>query len=82
VAPSQLVVGLPYYGHGWAGVSPGTDNGLYQLATGPATSPDINSVGQSVPGLDGADPAGTSDYYESANQAGYSWHFDPVTGAT
>jgi chitinase len=82
VRPRQLVVGLPYYGHGWAGVPAGSDFGLYQPATGPATSPDINSLGDSVPALDGTDPAGTSDYYELANQAGYSWHFDPVTGAT
>jgi chitinase len=78
----QLVMGMPYYGHGWAGVPSGAQYGLYEPASGPATSPDINSLGQSVPGLDGADPAGTSDYYELVNQAGYSWHFDPVTGAT
>jgi chitinase len=52
--PNQLVVGMPYYGHGWAGVPAGTDNGLYGPATGPATSPDINSLGQIVPGLAGA----------------------------
>ena len=75
-------MGVPYYGHGWAGVPAGSDFGLYQPATGPATSPDINSQGTSVPGLDGADPAGTSDYYELANQPGFSWHFDPVTGAS
>ncbi len=78
----QLVVGMPYYGHGWTGVAAGSDYGLYGAAAGPATSPDINSLGQSVPGLDGTDPAGTSDYYELATQPGYSWHFDPVAGAT
>lgn len=82
VRPSQLVMGLPYHGHGWAGVPAGNDYGLYQTATGPATSPDINSAGASVPGLDGADPSGTSDYYELANMPGFSWHFDPTTGAT
>ncbi len=82
VQPRQLVVGMPYYGHGWTGVAAGDDYGLYEPATGPAASPDINSLGQSVPGLDGTDPAGTSDYYELAGQPGYSWHFDPVTGAT
>jgi chitinase len=82
VRPSQLVMGLPYYGHGWTGVPAGSDFGLYQSATGPATSPDINSAGSSVPGLDGTDPSGTSDYYELANLPGYSWHVDPVTGAS
>jgi chitinase len=32
---SKLVVGLPYYGRGWAGVG-GTNNGLYQPSSGPA----------------------------------------------
>lgn len=78
----QLVMGLPYYGHGWAGVPAGSNFGLYQPATGPATSPDLTEQGAHLAGLDGADPAGTSDYYELANQPGFSWHFDPVTGAT
>ena len=82
VSPGELVVGMPYYGHGWTGVAAGSDYGLYEPAAGPATSPDINSVGQTVDGLDGTDPAGTSDYYELANQPGYSWHFDAITGAT
>lgn len=82
VRPGQLVMGLPYYGHGWTGVPAGNDYGLYQTATGPATSPDMNSAGQQVAGLDGTDPSGTSDYYELANMPGFSWHFDPATGAT
>jgi len=82
VRPGQLVVGLPYYGHGWAGVPAGQDYGLYEPATGPATSPDLTEQGTYLAGLDGADPSGTSDYYELANQPGFSWHFDPVTGAT
>ena len=35
-----------------------------------------------LPGLDGGDPSGTTDYYEIVNQPGYSWHTDPFTGAT
>ncbi|HET9060232.1 MAG TPA: glycosyl hydrolase family 18 protein [Acidimicrobiales bacterium] len=82
VRASQLVMGMPYYGHGWAGVAAGNDYGLYQPASGPATSLDVNSAGQQVTGLDGGDPSGTSDYYELANMPGFSWHFDPATGAT
>ena len=66
VPPWQLVLGLPYYGHGWTGVAPGNDYGLYEPATGPATSPDMTDQGTYLAGLDGADPAGTSDYYELA----------------
>ncbi|HEX6871710.1 MAG TPA: glycoside hydrolase family 18 protein [Micromonosporaceae bacterium] len=32
---AKIVVGIPYYGRGWSGVS-STNNGLYQSATGPA----------------------------------------------
>ena len=66
VRSRQLVVGLPYYGHGWTGVPAGSDFGLYQSATGPATSPDMTEAGAYFAGLDGTDPAGTSDYYELA----------------
>ena len=35
-APARkLIIGIPYYGRGWTGV-PGTNNGLYQRATGAA----------------------------------------------
>jgi chitinase len=71
VPPWQLVVGMPYYGHGWTGVPAGNDFGLYQSATGTAPAPGV---------LDSA--PGTADYNELANLPGYSWHFDPVTGAS
>ena len=35
VPPGKLVLGVPFYGHGWKGV-PRTNNGLYQPAAGPA----------------------------------------------
>ena len=79
---SKLVIGIPYYGHGWAGVPAGHTAGLYQPATGPAPSPDLTRSGTVLAGLDGADPAGTTDYYELVQQPGYQWHRDPITGAS
>jgi GH18 family chitinase len=35
VPAAKLVVGVPFFGHGWAGV-PNVNHGLYQPATGPA----------------------------------------------
>ena len=35
VAPEKLVLGVPFYGHGWSGVTD-TDHGLYQPASGAA----------------------------------------------
>lgn len=82
VPARQLVIGMPYYGHGWTGVAPGNDYGLYQPATGPAPSPDLTEQGTVLPGLDSSDPSGTTDYYEIVHQPGYRWHIDVPTGAT
>jgi chitinase len=38
VPAAKLLVGIPFYGRGWAGV-PKTNNGLFQSSTGPAPSP-------------------------------------------
>ncbi|HEX2903498.1 MAG TPA: glycoside hydrolase family 18 protein [Jatrophihabitans sp.] len=78
----KLVIGIPYYGHGWTGVQPGPDYGLYQPATGPAPSPDLTEAGTVLPGLDGAAPSGTTSYYELAGQPGYQRHTDPFSGAS
>jgi chitinase len=39
VPPGKLVLGVPFYGHGWKGV-PNTNDGLFQPAAGPANSSD------------------------------------------
>ncbi len=39
VPPAKLVLGVPFFGHGWKGV-PNTNNGLFQPGTGPAKSSD------------------------------------------
>jgi chitinase len=38
VPASKMLLGVPFYGRGWAGV-PSAMNGLYQSSTGPAPSP-------------------------------------------
>jgi chitinase len=71
----ELVVGIPYYGQGWTGVT-GGGNGLFQKATGPAA---------------GTYAAGTEDFkvletlpakgyrlYRDVH-AGHSWLFDGTT---
>jgi chitinase len=58
IPSTQLVLGMPFYGRAWAGV-PSTNNGVYQLGTGPAT---------------GSFEAGVYEYkYLKANNLGPSW---------
>jgi chitinase len=72
----KLVLGIPYYGQGWTGVSGGGD-GLFQPAVGPAT---------------GTFAAGVEDYEQLAAlarsgaftvhrdfRAGHAWLFDGTT---
>ena len=40
---SKIVIGTPFYGHGWTGVTAGTSNGLFQAATGPANDPEFGA---------------------------------------
>ena len=70
--PSQLVLGLPFYGRGWTGV-PNVNHGLYQTSTGPAPA---------------TFEAGTEDYKTLAKlgfpvfrdrDAGFAWLFDGTT---
>jgi GH18 family chitinase len=73
VPAKKLVVGVPFYGHGWAGVAD-TDNGLYQSAQGAAP---------------GTYEAGSFDYKDLkahylptwksywSNDANVPWIYDP-----
>ena len=76
VPASQLVMGVPFYGHGWQGV-PNQDHGLYQPATGGA------------PGIyeDGAfDYKELKDHYFATYIRGWNadaqspWLYSPITG--
>jgi chitinase len=69
----EIVVGIPYYGHGWTGV-PNVNHGLFQTAAGPAPGPA---------------EAGSADYRTLAalpgftlyrdDEAGFAWLFDGTT---
>jgi chitinase len=37
----KIVIGTPFYGHGWTGVADGGRHGLFQPATGPAPDPEF-----------------------------------------
>jgi chitinase len=62
----QLVIGIPYYGHGWTGVT-GGGTGLFQPATGPAPA---------------TFEAGTEDFkvLETLPAQGYTLHRDLLAG--
>jgi chitinase len=76
VPAAKLVLGVPFYGHGWSGV-PATNDGLYQKATGIPT---------------GTWEAGKFDYKDLAanyltkytrrwhDEAQVPWLYNPQTG--
>ncbi|GAA3258330.1 glycoside hydrolase family 18 protein [Dactylosporangium siamense] len=67
-APKKsLVLGIPYYGQGWTGITSTANNGLFQTATGPAP---------------GTWAAGNEDYKVLATlpQQGYKVHRDLLSG--
>jgi chitinase len=39
----KLVIGTPFYGHGWTGVADGGTHGLFQPATAPADDPEFGA---------------------------------------
>jgi chitinase len=66
VPANKLLMGVPFYGHGWAGVPPGPNgDGLYQTATGNPPR--------------GKYENGTDDYKEMiAREATFTKYFNPI----
>ncbi|MCX4752784.1 glycoside hydrolase family 18 protein [Kitasatospora purpeofusca] len=63
----QLVLGAPFYGHGWTGVPAGNRGGLYQKATGTAPDLSYKEIG-ALPGRTYVD-----------RDHGASWKYDGTT---
>jgi len=65
VPAKKFVLGIPLYGAGWKGV-PAANNGLYQSATGPADSPEGDTLGTN----------GVATYRTLSTLTGYTKSFD------
>jgi len=67
---SKLIVGVPFYGHGWTGAQDGGTHGLYQPATGPTA--DGGTANWNVISKLGYQP------YRDPATGGY-WVYDPTS---
>lgn len=83
IPPKQLVLGLPFYGRGWQGVSDGGTHGLYQSDTGPTADSGVPSATWQG----GAIRYGDLEQYYLGSYARYwqsetlePWLFSPSTG--
>ena len=67
IAPSKLIIGIPFYGRGWRKVNP-KNNGLYQPANGQAFSLNYTSLKDSLRS------GKYHRYWDEAAQAPYLWN--------
>ncbi|HEU5356852.1 MAG TPA: glycosyl hydrolase family 18 protein [Actinocrinis sp.] len=71
---NKLTVGVPFYYRGWTGVPAGSNHGLFQTATGPATgaadSGNVNGI-RMYKELSGVVDNPSDTFWDSAAQAAY-----------
>jgi chitinase len=72
----KIVLGVPFYGHGWTGVT-NQDHGLFQPSTGPAPSR-FDAGTEDYKALKDLVSGGTYKVYRD-NVAGHAWIFDGNT---
>ncbi|GAB3889485.1 hypothetical protein GCM10029964_059230 [Kibdelosporangium lantanae] len=73
---NKIVLGVPFYGHGWTGVT-NQNHGLFQPSTGPAPSR-FDAGTEDYKALKDLVTAGTYKVYRD-NTAGHAWIFDGTT---
>jgi chitinase len=80
VPRQQIVVGVPFYGHGWIGV-PNINNGLFQPATGDAGPGDYKTLKalETVAGWSSFYDASAVGHWIFNPSAGIFWGFDDAT---
>src|SRR5205823_15064083 len=73
---SKIVMGFPFYYRGWTGVAAGSNHGLYQPATGPASARGLSQVAgvayyKELTGL--VDNAATT-FFDATTQGAYFYN--------
>ncbi|GIE30041.1 hypothetical protein Ait01nite_030860 [Actinoplanes italicus] len=72
----KLILGVPYYGQGWTGITSSVNNGLFQTATGPAPGVFANGT-EDYKTLKKLTTQGFSVHRDIRN--GHAWLFDGKT---